>query len=59
MLLPVVEEKVHYRYIGEHSHRLPQLGQSRVVTNDPDPREEKGRGRERGESSTAARKPKI
>jgi hypothetical protein len=27
----MVEEKVYYRYVGEHSRRQTHLGQSRVV----------------------------
>lgn len=32
LLLDVEEEKVYYRYVGEHSQRPGHLGESRVMT---------------------------
>ena len=45
----MVEEKVYYRYVGEHSQRQTHLGESRVVVLTL---KHVGGGRERGEPST-------
>jgi hypothetical protein len=49
LLLGMVEEEVYHRYVGQHS----QSGHA------PEPCGEIGKGKERGESNTATRMPKV
>ena len=53
----MVEEKVYYRYVGEHSQRQTHLGESRVVMTLN--HVVRGGGEGRAELSIAARRSKV